>query len=650
MPSSNPKHRSQHSLRKTLHWNLYIIKVKVLFLVSGDKKSLLNKLFGRGKSNKRSSSTEEGPSSNKSEEKEYATFSAQFPPPDWQLYEQQVQSALHNGHMSRNATWQRMKSPVFLPETDANDSYECPVHTAKPLPPHFNGFLEDSMKCTLPRQRSTSSTSSQSSSYQEIPGSPSKKQEYMDNIVKPRSRANKKHTRRQASDRHSRLTPHEELDVRPKVLSSKPDDVTENTYLDLTETAGPVKQEAEAVPTENPFGAKHRHRTNQKSRIFKKYREMYCASFPNDTTSEYIGKLPSKETGYSMSRDSGVNCVGLNQGEGVKVVTKVSETVEETQKISPPNPPPLNNQTQQPPPKQHQHQQQQVLELNNLRFVQTTFHNDNANSVTVHKAQIHCIPETSQEDSGFNSPRLDNLDSLNNTPHTTPQELQNNLKKKDPELKVVSSSKVSVAKINNEGFSKSIDNLHGEGAELGNGGMWSSSSQQTVREAKPLPHLPPPREWTLPRPVHRDQNEKKSPDSDLPKVGLLTEQEQNKKQEQGKNNVREELNGKSGFRLSVSLKESFFNGDVKPKTQDKNSEPVNRQQNAYSSMDGIKYGSLRRNDKVKRNLGEEMESAKEGTRLHERVYQEYHNNNHHHSKTSLNGNARKGDFEVVGIV
>ena len=593
----------------------------------------------------------------KVEEKEYATFSAQFPPPDIHLLFDQL-----GGHVSRNTAWQQnMKAPVFLPGSDPlNDSYECPVHTMKPLPPHFSGFLEDSMKCTLPRQRSSSSTSSLSSSYQEIPGSPSKKLDFPEPTVKTRNRS-RKHSRRSA-DRNSRLTPHDELDVRPKVLPNKHENDRENTYLDLNEAVGP--NEEEPVPMQdNPFGTKHRHKPNQKSRIFKKYREMYCASFPNDTTSEYIGKLPKKDTGYSMSRDSGVNCVGLNQGESLKVVHSVSKTVEKTA---------LNNQNSQAQPQpqeqhqpqqqQQQHQQQQVLELNNLRFVQTTFHNDGANSVTVHKAQIHCIPEASQEDSGFNSPRLDTLDSLNSTPNTTPQtdatDVQNNLKKNEPEPQVGPASRV-----HKDGFSKSIDNLRGEGIELGNSGMWSSSSQQTVREAKPIPHLPPPREWTLPRPVLRDQNEAKRTtfdDSELPREGSPTRNDRTERIEHDQkrhstiiheknNDVRAELNGKSGFRLSVSLKESFVNRDVKPKTQEANG----HSQSNYFSMDRKKNKAMKKegDDKVKRNLGNEFENAREGTRLHQRVFQEYHSNNHHHhSKTSLNGNVQKGDFEVVGIV
>jgi hypothetical protein len=320
--------------------------------------------------------------------------------------------------------------------------------------------------------------------------------------------------------------------------------------------------------------------------------------------------------------------------------------------------------------------------------VQTTFHNDGANSITVHKAQIHSIPEASQEDSGFNSPRFDLQDSLNNTPNTTPQsdtvDLQNNLKKNEPEPQVPS------GKPRNEGFSKSIDNLHGEGVDLGNGSMWSSSSQQTVREAaNPVPHLPPPREWTLPRPVLRDRNgtgdhngdqngdhdrdhdegtqetapELSTRDAPKPRVDSAPKQATDYSRNRHsttvteKNDMRAEVNSKSGFRLSVSLKESsVVNTEMRPSIVNvkPRSQEVTMNMNTPGSCYSLdrKKKPLRRDsgDKVKRNLGSEMENAREGTSLHQRVFQEYHNNNHHHSKTSLNGTMPKGDFEVVGIV
>lgn len=111
----------------------------------------------------------------------------------------------------------------------------------------------------------------------------------------------------------------------------------------------------------------------RKSRVFRKYREMHCASFPNsDIGIEYNVRMPRKHSRMSQSRDSGVNCVVLTDKH-----------------TGQPTVPPLQNHLA------HLEQHDNRSPVNHW--------------LSTHEAQIHSIPEHVHEDSGFNSPRTAEL-------------------------------------------------------------------------------------------------------------------------------------------------------------------------------------------------------------------------------------------------
>ena len=123
----------------------------------------------------------------------------------------------------------------------------------------------------------------------------------------------------------------------------------------------------------------------RRSKVFRKYRELQCKSFPNnnDITIQYNGHLSMKNTGCTKSRDSGVNCIGLRNNQPSGKVNKKSES---------PIPESLNN----------------GLNVNKSNISPTP----KSLLHSTPKSLIHSIPEHSHEDSGFNSPKTADYSEL----------------------------------------------------------------------------------------------------------------------------------------------------------------------------------------------------------------------------------------------
>ena len=137
------------------------------------------------------------------------------------------------------------------------------------------------------------------------------------------------------------------------------------------------------------------HRNNR-------YRELPCPTiYGTDISIEYNGKIPKRNTVYSLSRDSGVNCVGLTDTSGNLQSGK-------EKRLSGLNV--LNNQTGT------------GSRLAGGSSSTTTLNNHNRTSfdsnLVMHQAQVHGTADYvshSHQDSGFSSPRTDNEFAIHNT-------------------------------------------------------------------------------------------------------------------------------------------------------------------------------------------------------------------------------------------
>ena len=110
-------------------------------------------------------------------------------------------------------------------------------------------------------------------------------------------------------------------------------------------------------------------------------KHMHHKHFGNDINIEYHGRMPRRNTGLSMSRDSGVNCVGLTdatcfQLERTPNSKKHNDTV-----------------------------------LNNEHYVKNSIpqaaSTPRENNLVVHQATVHETHVKLPQDSGFSSPRVD---------------------------------------------------------------------------------------------------------------------------------------------------------------------------------------------------------------------------------------------------
>lgn len=123
-----------------------------------------------------------------------------------------------------------------------------------------------------------------------------------------------------------------------------------------------------------------------KSARLIRYKELQCPSFcGNDISIEYKGRMPKRNSHFSLSRDSGVNCVGLKEGTGNQQSLKDCKLTV------------LNNQTGPTNSRSNG-----ALNLSN--------HNRVSAETTFPVQQDAGVPELvphSHQDSGFSSPRTD---------------------------------------------------------------------------------------------------------------------------------------------------------------------------------------------------------------------------------------------------
>ena len=344
-------------------------------LLSGEKKSLLSKLFGKKKK------VEESKFKIKEVKPavEYATFSAQFPPPEWKWYQEQCKKQErtkdwvtqqtgktvlfshghlpHKGHRHtldnvnrKEAVLSKGSSPNTLPLTASSSGHHKGHRHTLDNANRKDVFLsKGSSPNTLPttvsisdhhklhKHRPTVHTYHEIESFnlcnkskqthhppcvQECP--PEVKlhpiQNSQDKTTENRVRRSKSHKK---SNRHSvdvgllrrqhvqRELQHDIQTEQSRVTGLSP--MFSSTPRDSDRICTKLGVEGQinvcASPTFNEF-----ERTDQERRSRKRRSKHYYKRIDNDISYEYQGRLSRKHSNMSraMSRDSGVNCVGLS--------------------------------------------------------------------------------------------------------------------------------------------------------------------------------------------------------------------------------------------------------------------------------------------------------------------------------------------------
>jgi hypothetical protein len=501
----------------------------VFCVLPGEKSSLLSKLFGRNKT--------KDPIPVKEEEDaqdmvEYATFSAQFPPPEWNWYESQIarlveqqdQPIVHHGGtvmIPRSNTWHHMTPAQMLDDETQSDldgvydeiqvhSADCPIGRSHTLPAEIV-LSQHQPSQHQPALRSCSSPSESWSSQSELPIKTQRR-------VVSGSSHSKSFKHDQSGERHSRLhdtCSYEQdnpsalpLDVRPKVFdttNSDPSRRDDNKMYYKNTFDSPQLLNNASMPPERPIHV---------NKVFKKYREMKCTSFcTNDISVEYCGKMPRKSHGISKSRDSGVNCIGLS-----------NSNVPKPQMYG----------------KNHYNAYQMPVSNCEEPGKDNTAPRPNA---LVHQAQIHMHPGASHEDSGFNSMRIvDSQDSAyshlhdpglfssppnNLSPSQQYDNCANDVQSFHKEASGVRNPSQSPEHLNCEdrypaqdltnmtnGYCN-VEARNTVGDNQGSGtSIWSDSSKQTVREVGPQGmqrRLNESRKSTITSPTHQALPRESSP-------------------------------------------------------------------------------------------------------------------------------------------
>ncbi|KAK7003030.1 storkhead-box protein 1 [Biomphalaria glabrata] len=332
----------------------------------GEKTSIFSKIFGRKKRDKDkdkllmppppvpplrpSTVTEVSNEGKEPKEKEYATFSAQFPPPEWLWYQQQLDKQKRTESWVSVVTQQttRISSAPYvskvttLPPSGArpvNDQRYQSTKKLQVLPQNVDYMAMNAITKVKDKKQVTEVATHESDFVKPRPLRP-------DNLYD--SFRNSRHQPRKFRDleegsKHptdydvvnpADITPFQNSNVYHSVSALSPVAhlSDESTYAKLIEQPklGPMhstpRYEGQNDRTnyrveghearDRIYGPPHLPHRRRSHRSRKRTHKIYSYYGQGDDISyEYKGRLPNKNSSTLQSRDSGVNCVGLAAAE-----------------------------------------------------------------------------------------------------------------------------------------------------------------------------------------------------------------------------------------------------------------------------------------------------------------------------------------------
>ncbi|XP_046549606.1 uncharacterized protein LOC124259517 isoform X2 [Haliotis rubra] len=281
-----------------------------------EKMSLFSKIFGRNK--KKNVGT---PPAAVVKEVEYATFSAQFPPPEWHWYQQQVEKQKRteewvSQQIAKSCTLQYLHNMV-PPDSTVNT-----VHQTEARP---TAATNGSQAISRPHYKQQENNISNRKVHGRRHGTKSKKD---------KTNANEQNLR--VSDAVLFVSTNHEVTM-PTVSLSPVQAVDDDIYQSVigSKSAGPrhsTPRFYDTIPLHRDVGGYREHILNNQDDIdqcsyhphhqrrpHRSRRKGDHSSLGNcdnqhqsDISFEYKGRMPIKNSVFVQSRDSGVNCIGLS--------------------------------------------------------------------------------------------------------------------------------------------------------------------------------------------------------------------------------------------------------------------------------------------------------------------------------------------------